>query len=119
MSNSMLVPPSVFEGASVPEALAEACAELRLAMGSNGSHAKIQAIDERLRAGMTANAIALQIQEEILLAIRSFAEFGFPESHAASFALIAYPLSVISDSSFLISTRSFFRSRRILAKRPI
>jgi hypothetical protein len=34
----------------------------------------MQAIDERLRAGMTANKIALQVQEEILLAIRSFAD---------------------------------------------
>ena len=69
--------------------------ELRRAMGSKRSHAKMQVIVERLRAGMTVNAISLQVQEEILLAIRSFAEFGFPESHAASFALIAYASSYL------------------------
>src|SRR5581483_9436993 len=42
------------------------------------------------RAGMTANGIAPKAQEEIILSITSFALYGFPESHAASFALIAY-----------------------------
>jgi error-prone DNA polymerase len=47
-------------------------------------------IEAKLRAGMTHNGIPAKAQEEIILSITSFALYGFPESHAASFALIAY-----------------------------
>src|SRR6201999_2818350 len=40
--------------------------------------------------GMERNGITGAAQEEILQSITSFALYGFPESHAASFALIAY-----------------------------
>jgi error-prone DNA polymerase len=64
--------------------------ELRRAMGFKRSQARMKEIETRLRAGMTRNGIARKAQEEIILAISSFALYGFPESHAASFALIAY-----------------------------
>jgi error-prone DNA polymerase len=64
--------------------------ELRRAMGFKRSQARMKEIEIRLRAGMTRNGIAREAQEEIILAISSFALYGFPESHAASFALIAY-----------------------------
>jgi error-prone DNA polymerase len=64
--------------------------ELRRAMGSKRSVERMQAIVERLRQGMTQNGITGKPQEEIVQAITSFALYGFPESHAASFALIAY-----------------------------
>src|SRR5207342_720127 len=41
-------------------------------------------------AGMTVNGLTQEAQEQIILSISSFALYGFPESHAASFALIAY-----------------------------
>ena len=44
-------------------------------------------IEAKLRAGMTQNGIATAAQEQIILSITSFALYGFPESHAASFAL--------------------------------
>src|SRR5437879_13027491 len=47
-------------------------------------------IEAKLRYGMTKNGIAPEAQEQIILSITSFALYGFPESHAASFALIAY-----------------------------
>jgi error-prone DNA polymerase len=47
-------------------------------------------IEAKLRAGMTTNGIAPKTQDQIVKFIGAFAEFGFPESHAASFALIAY-----------------------------
>ena len=47
-------------------------------------------IEVKLRAGMERNGITGAAQEEILQSITSFALYGFPESHAASFALIAY-----------------------------
>jgi error-prone DNA polymerase len=64
--------------------------ELRRAMGFKRSEARMQQIEAKLRAGMTRNGISSKAQEEIILSITSFALYGFPESHAASFALIAY-----------------------------
>ncbi|HKC61166.1 MAG TPA: DNA polymerase III subunit alpha, partial [Myxococcales bacterium] len=64
--------------------------ELRRAMGSKRSAERMKRIEERLRAGMTANGIAVAAQDEIVQGISSFALYGFPESHAASFALLVY-----------------------------
>jgi len=64
--------------------------ELRRAMGFKRSLARMKEIEARLRSGMTQNKIPAKAQEEIILSITSFALYGFPESHAASFALIAY-----------------------------
>ncbi|HEX6503239.1 MAG TPA: error-prone DNA polymerase [Terriglobales bacterium] len=64
--------------------------ELRRAMGFKRSQQRMKEIEAKLRAGMTHNGISPQAQEEIILAITSFALYGFPESHAASFALLAY-----------------------------
>lgn len=64
--------------------------ELRRALGSRRSQDKMKALEIKLRAGMDANKVSPKAQEEIILAISSFALYGFPESHAASFALIAY-----------------------------
>ncbi len=64
--------------------------DLRRAMGFKRSEKRMRDIEARLRAGMTQNGIAQAAQEEIILSITSFALYGFPESHAASFALLAY-----------------------------
>jgi error-prone DNA polymerase len=64
--------------------------DLRRAMGFKRSEARMREIETKLRAGMTRNGISPKAQEEIILSITSFALYGFPESHAASFALIAY-----------------------------
>ena len=64
--------------------------ELRRAMGFKRSQTRMREIEAKLRAGMTQNGISPKAQEEIILSITSFALYGFPESHAASFALIAY-----------------------------
>ena len=64
--------------------------DLRRAMGFKRSQARMHEIEAKLRAGMTQNGISPKAQEEIILSITSFALYGFPESHAASFALIAY-----------------------------
>jgi error-prone DNA polymerase len=64
--------------------------ELRRAMGFKRSEERMRDIETRLRAGMTKKGINGGVQETIVLAITSFARYGFPESHAASFALIAY-----------------------------
>ena len=64
--------------------------ELRRAMGFKRSEARMRDIETRLRAGMARNGITGAQQDTIVQSITSFALYGFPESHAASFALIAY-----------------------------
>ncbi len=64
--------------------------ELRRALGSRRSADKMRELEVKLRAGMDANGVDAKAQEEIVLGISSFALYGFPESHAASFALLAY-----------------------------
>ena len=64
--------------------------ELRRAMGFKRSEARMKDMEGRLRSGMAANGIVGQTQDKIVLSITSFALYGFPESHAASFALLAY-----------------------------
>jgi error-prone DNA polymerase len=64
--------------------------ELRRAMGFKRSEKRMQEIETKLRAGMERNGIRGAVQDQIVLSITSFALYGFPESHAASFAMIAY-----------------------------
>jgi error-prone DNA polymerase len=64
--------------------------ELRRALGFRRSEKRMREVEAKLRRGMTANGITGATQETIVQAITSFALYGFPESHAASFALLAY-----------------------------
>jgi error-prone DNA polymerase len=64
--------------------------ELRRAMGFKRSEKRRKEIEVKLRAGMERNGITGQTQETIIHAITAFALYGFPESHAASFAQLAY-----------------------------
>jgi error-prone DNA polymerase len=64
--------------------------DLRRAMGFKRSESRMKEIEIKLREGMERNGIDARTQEEIITQITSFARYGFPESHAASFALIAY-----------------------------
>ncbi len=64
--------------------------ELRRAMGFKRSKERMRLIEIRLRDGMTRNGILGETQDTIVQSITAFALYGFPESHAASFALLAY-----------------------------
>ena len=64
--------------------------ELRRAMGFKRSEKRMAEIEVKLREGMERNGIRGKAQEDIVRSITSFALYGFPESHAASFALLAY-----------------------------
>ncbi|MET0216233.1 MAG: OB-fold nucleic acid binding domain-containing protein, partial [Vicinamibacterales bacterium] len=64
--------------------------ELRRAMGFKRSEKRMKQIEVQLREGMAKNGITGQTAERIITSITSFALYGFPESHAASFALLAY-----------------------------
>jgi error-prone DNA polymerase len=64
--------------------------ELRRAMGFKRSEERMVDIEARLRSGMSKKGITGEVQNTIVQSITAFALYGFPESHAASFALIAY-----------------------------
>ena len=64
--------------------------ELRRAMGFKRSEQRMKEIETKLRHGMTVKGIVGEAQETIVTSITSFARYGFPESHAISFALLAY-----------------------------
>ncbi len=64
--------------------------ELRRAFGFKRSERRMRDIEKKLRAGIAKQGIGDEVAEEIIRAITSFALYGFPESHAASFALLVY-----------------------------
>ena len=64
--------------------------ELRRAVGMKRSMARMKELEVKLRKGMTERGLDPPTQDRIVQGISSFALYGFPESHAASFALIAY-----------------------------
>ena len=64
--------------------------ELRRAFGFKRSELRMVEIEAKLRAGMTRQGIEGAAADEIVHAITAFALYGFPESHASSFALLAY-----------------------------
>jgi error-prone DNA polymerase len=64
--------------------------ELRRAMGSKRSMERMRDIRERLYAGMAANGITGALADELFDKLAAFANYGFPESHAMSFAYLVY-----------------------------
>ncbi|MDO8837185.1 MAG: hypothetical protein Q7V01_16395, partial [Vicinamibacterales bacterium] len=64
--------------------------ELRRAMGFKRSEKRMKQIEGQLREGMAKQGITGQAADDIVRSISSFALYGFPESHAASFALLVY-----------------------------
>ncbi|MFN0149962.1 MAG: error-prone DNA polymerase [bacterium] len=64
--------------------------QLRRDMAAWKSSGRIERHHDKLVGQMTANGIPPDFAENIFAQIRGFGEYGFPESHAASFALIAY-----------------------------
>jgi error-prone DNA polymerase len=63
--------------------------ELRRALGHKRSEQRMKEIEVKLRAGMTANRIVGEVQDKIVQFVTSFALYGFPESHSASFAKLS------------------------------
>jgi len=64
--------------------------ELRRAMGHKRSHEKMKALGQRLIDGMMKKGIPHEAALKIFDQLAAFADFGFAESHAASFALLVY-----------------------------
>lgn len=64
--------------------------ELRRAISFKRSDERMKRVTAKLRMRMEAKGISQEVIEKIIHATGSFALYGFPESHAISFALIAY-----------------------------
>jgi len=64
--------------------------ELRRAMGHKRSREKMERLRGRLVEGMARNGISPELGARLYQMLSAFADYGFPESHAASFALIVY-----------------------------
>ncbi len=64
--------------------------QLRQAMGSKRSAERMEALRQRFYAGMAERQITGEVADEIFAKLAAFANFGFPESHAVSFAYLVY-----------------------------
>jgi error-prone DNA polymerase len=78
-------------------------AELRQAMGFKHPTEKLGPIEKNLRAGMTRKGITQEVQDNIVNCVMAFSNYGFPESHAVSFALLAY-----ASAYFMVHYRACF-----------
>jgi error-prone DNA polymerase len=67
--------------------------QLRRAMGAKRSLERMAKIKDRLYAGMAANGITGELADDIYVKLAAFANYGFPESHAISFAYLVYASS--------------------------
>ena len=64
--------------------------ELRRALSFHRSHERMDKVCVKLRASLAERGVPEDTAQRIVQSVQSFAVYGFPESHAISFALIAY-----------------------------
>lgn len=64
--------------------------ELRRALGFTRNEGRLERVTQKLRAAMQARNHSDRIVNKVIAATTSFALYGFPESHAFSFGLLAY-----------------------------
>ncbi len=64
--------------------------QLRRAMAAWRRHGSLESFEQRLITGMRARGYAAAFAQQVFRQIQGFGEYGFPESHAASFALLVY-----------------------------
>ena len=69
--------------------------ELRQAMGSKRSAARMERLRERLYNGMAERGITGEVADELFEKMKAFSNYGFPESHSVSFAYLVYSSSWI------------------------
>lgn len=77
--------------------------ELRRAMGFKRPDKKMELITRKLREGMAKKGIPFDVQTQVVDYTKAFANYGFPESHAFSFALLAY-----ASAYFMVHYRACF-----------
>ncbi|MEE2827485.1 MAG: OB-fold nucleic acid binding domain-containing protein, partial [Planctomycetota bacterium] len=64
--------------------------QLRRAMGAWRKNGVIEKFRQKMMLGMRDNGLSDEFAEQVFRQVRGFGEYGFPESHAASFALLVY-----------------------------
>jgi error-prone DNA polymerase len=64
--------------------------QLRQAMGSKRSRARMERLKQRLYEGMAERGITGEVADEIFTKMAAFANYGFPESHSVSFSYLVY-----------------------------
>ena len=64
--------------------------QLRQAMGSKRSRARMEQLKQRLYEGMAERGITGEVADEIFVKMAAFANYGFPESHSVSFSYLVY-----------------------------
>jgi error-prone DNA polymerase len=64
--------------------------ELRRALSFHRSPERMEKVCRKMRSGMERKNVPASSIEQVVKAVQSFAQYGFPESHAISFALLAY-----------------------------
>nr|MDQ6939459.1 error-prone DNA polymerase [Verrucomicrobiota bacterium] len=64
--------------------------ELRRALSFHRSEERMNKVSVKLRSALTRKNVAPEVIDKIMQSITSFALYGFPESHAISFAILAY-----------------------------
>ena len=69
--------------------------QLRQAMGSKRSRARMEKLKARLYEGMAERGITGEVADEIFVKMAAFANYGFPESHSVSFSYLVYASSWI------------------------
>jgi error-prone DNA polymerase len=67
--------------------------QLRQAMSAKRSVERMERLRDRLYQGMAERGIAGQVADQLYEQLSAFANFGFPESHAVSFAYLVYSSS--------------------------
>ncbi len=77
--------------------------DLRKAMGFKKPGKKLEKISKDLREGMEQKGVPKEVQENIVNCVLAFSNYGFPESHAFSFALLAY-----ASAYYMIHYRACF-----------
>src|SRR5206468_6343491 len=99
--------------------------ELRRALSFHRSEERMEKVSLKLRAAMERKAVAPDKIDKIIHSITSFALYGFPESHAISFAILAYGSAYLKVhrapefyASLLNNQPMGFTPRRRLSKMP-
>ena len=100
--------------------------QLRRAMGAWRRPGVIDRFRQKLLDGMQANGYSAEFAERLFKQIRGFGEYGFPESHAASFALLVYVSAWLKRyypaafAAALLNSQpmGFYAPAQLVAKRP-
>jgi len=85
--------------------------QLRRAMGAWRRPGVIDQFQKKLLEGMQAHGLSLEFAEQVFRQIRGFGEYGFPESHAASFALLVYASAWLKHHYPVVFTAALINSQ--------